>query len=382
MPDRLYLDHNATSPLRPVVRDAMLEAMEGAHNPSSVHAEGRAAKARLELARSVLSDVLSAPKEGIVFTASGTEADNAALYGMVHGPAAVRRLFISAIEHDAVHAAAEALGATGIAIESIPVTPNGVIDLAWLEERMSAYDVTVDGPFLVCVMLANNETGVIQPIEALGPLVWPKGGYVFVDAIQGFGKCDIDFTASGADLMATGAHKVGGPVGVGALLTKPGIAIAPLLRGGGQELNRRAGTENLPAIVGFAKTAEEARATDYAGLKPLRDEIASGLPKGTMIWGESAARLPNTISFSAPGFAAETQVMVMDLGGVAISSGSACSSGKVRKSHVLAAMGADENQASTAIRVSLGWDTPADAAQRFLSVWTKEFDRIAQRAVA
>lgn len=383
MPDRLYLDHNATSPLRPAVRDAMMAAIDGAHNPSSVHTEGRAAKSLLEKARGTLSAALSVPVEGIVLTASGTEADNLALHGLVHGTAKVRRLFVAATEHDAMIAAAAGLAETaGVAVETLPVTQDGIIDLVWLEQRLASYDPDTDGPFAVVAMLANNETGVINPVASFGPLVWPKGGYVVVDAVQGFGKLPVDFSASGADLMTIGAHKVGGPVGVGALLLKPGIGLAPHLRGGGQESFRRAGTENIPAIIGLAETAVAARTDQYAALAKIRDAMEAGLPSEVTIWGQGADRLPNTLCFSAPGFAAETQVMVLDLGGIAISSGSACSSGKVRRSHVLAAMGASERDASSAIRVSLGWDTPADAAERFLSVWKREYQRIASRSAA
>lgn len=383
MPERLYLDHNATSPLRPDVRDAMLAAMEGAHNPSSTHAEGRAAKKILEDARGVIAETVNAPKEGVIFTSGGTEAVNMALYGLVNGPAKVRRLFISAIEHDAVKAAARGLAETaGVTVEEVPVTREGVIDLEQLKGRLETYDPEAEGPFMLACMLANNETGVIQPVGKLGPMVWPKGGYVFVDAVQGFGKLTVDFAMAGADLMALGAHKVGGPVGVGALLVKPGLALAPLLRGGGQELNRRAGTENIAAIAGFAKAAELARPEAYEELTMIRDRIEQGLPQSVTIWGQGAHRLPNTLCFSAPGFKSETQVMVMDLAGAAVSAGSACSSGKVRKSGVLEAMGANEDEASTALRVSLGWTNEEADAEHFLRLWTKEFERIARRPAA
>ncbi|WOI54611.1 cysteine desulfurase family protein [Parvularcula sp. LCG005] len=382
MPERLYLDHNATSPLRPKVRDAMLAALDGAHNPSSVHAEGRAAKRLLEDARATLSEVLNTPKEGVIFTSGGTEADNLALTGMVRGPARIRRLMISGVEHDAVKATAKALSEQGVTVETVPVTRSGVVDVDWLDRRLSGYDVETEGNFLLCVMLANNETGVIQPVEKLGPMVWPRGGYLFVDAVQGFGKLDVDFTAMGADLMAIGAHKVGGPVGVGALIVKTGLAFEPLLRGGGQELYRRAGTENIAAVSGFAACARDASPTDYKALAVMRDEIAASLPPGIVVWGKEASRLGNTLCFSAPGFASETQVMVMDLNGIAVSAGSACSSGKVRSSGVLQAMGANASEAGCALRISLGWNTPADAPSRFVGAWTKEQNRIAANSAA
>ncbi|WP_370338822.1 cysteine desulfurase family protein [Parvularcula marina] len=383
MPDRLYLDHNATSPLRPGVRDALIAVMKGAHNPSSTHSEGRAAKKILEDARGVIAETVRAPKEGVIFTGGGTEAINMALHGAVHGPMKVRRLMVSAIEHDAVKAAAEGLADTaGVTVETVPVTRDGVIDLEWLADRLAGYDQVTEGAFLLAVMLANNETGVIQPVGKLGPLAWPKGGHVFVDAVQGFGKLPLDFGQMGVDMMSLGAHKVGGPAGVGALVIKPGLALAPYLRGGGQELSRRAGTENLIAIAGFSHAAKLARPEEYAELAMIRDRIESGLPDGVIIWGQNAPRLPNTSCFSAPGFRSETQVMVMDLGGIAISAGSACSSGKVRQSGVLGAMGASEEEANSAIRVSLGWTSTMADADMFLRLWKNEFQRIAERNVA
>lgn len=356
-----------------------MAALSGPLNPSSVHAEGRAAKRVVEDARAALAATLRAPKEGIIFTGGATEAINLAFHGLRHGPAHVRRFFVGATEHDAVRAAAAAT--PDAVIEVIPATSAGVLDVEWLVARLDDYDPSA-GSFVVAAMLANNETGVIHPIQKLGPLIWPKGGYLFVDAVQGFGKLDINFDHLGADLMALGAHKVGGPTGVGALLTKPGIGLAPLFHGGGQELSRRAGTENVPAIAGLAMAAQVARPDDYAALAPMRDAIEAGLPPAVTVWGQGADRLANTLCFSAPGFSSETQTMVMDLAGIAISAGAACSSGKVRHSTILSAMGATAEQANATIRVSLGWDTPADAPARFLAAWAKEYDRILARNVA
>ncbi|MEM7740826.1 MAG: cysteine desulfurase family protein [Pseudomonadota bacterium] len=382
MPDRLYLDHNATSPLRPEVREVMLEALSAPRNASSVHAEGRAAKAMVEGARKKIAARVNAPVESVIFTAGGTEADTMALTGLVRGGPKVRRLMVSAIEHSAVTATAEALGAEIDHRETVPVTEAGVLDLAALEQRLGAYDEAKNGPFLLSVMLANNETGVIQPIADIAPMVWKAGGYLFVDAVQGFGKIDIDFSVLGADAIALSAHKAGGPPGVGALVVKPGLALAPLLRGGGQELSRRAGTENVAGIAGFGALAEAAEPSAYAELSTLRDAIEQGLPEGVRIWGKGAARLPNTSCFSAPGFQSETQVMVMDLAGLAVSSGSACSSGKVKPSPVLKAMGAGEAEIQSSLRVSLGWDSPKDAAERFLSAWSREHQRVLERSAA
>lgn len=377
MADRLYLDHNATSPLRPECREAILEAMAAPRNPSSVHAEGRAAKRIVEDARRQLAAAISAPPASIVFTSGGTEADHTGILGVVRGGPKVRRLFISAIEHPAVAAAA---AASGVPVEVIPVTRQGLVDLAWLEARLARHDTQAEGPFLVAVMLANNETGVIQPVRDVAAIARKAGGYSFVDAVQALFKIEIDFSTLGVDIMALSAHKAGGPVGTGALVVTPGVGFEPLLGGGGQEENRRAGTHDVAAIAGFGALAAVASPADYAALAAIRDAIEAGLPDGVTVHGRGAPRLPNTLALSAPGFPAETQLMVMDLAGIAISSGSACSSGKVRASTVLRAMGATDGEASSAIRISLGWDTPSDAAARFLSTWTNEFSRISSRA--
>ncbi len=382
MPDRLYLDHNATSPIRPAVRDVVMDVMAAPCNASSVHAEGRAAKAVVENARKSIAGRINAPVESVVFTAGGTEADTLALTGLTRGGPKVRRLFVSAVEHSAVTATASALSSEMDGIETVPVTSSGMIDLEALERRLVTYDHDKDGAFLLSVMLANNETGVIQPIAEIAPMVWKAGGYLFVDAVQGFGKIDIDFSILGADAVALSAHKAGGPPGVGALVVKPGLAFEPLLRGGGQELSRRAGTENVAGIAGFGKLAELAEPSDYEALAVTRNAIEAGLPSGVRVWGQDAPRLPNTSCFSAPGFQSETQVMVMDLAGLAVSSGSACSSGKVKASPVLTAMAAGEAETKSSLRVSLGWDTPAGADERFLAAWSQEYQRILERSAA
>jgi cysteine desulfurase len=228
-------------------------------------------------------------------------------------------------------------------------------------------------------MLANNETGVIQPVAEAAAIVRRAGGYVLTDAVQAFGKIPVDFSTLGADILVLSAHKAGGPVGVGAMVATPGLAFEPLLRGGGQEEYRRAGTHNVAAIAGFGALAKAARPEDYAPLAAIRDRIAAGLPESVRVWGKDAPRLPNTLCISARGFTSETQLMVMDLAGLAVSAGSACSSGKVRTSPVLSAMGASEDEARCALRVSLGWDTPEDAGERFLAAWTKEYERVARK---
>ncbi|GGY49732.1 cysteine desulfurase family protein [Parvularcula lutaonensis] len=375
--DRLYLDHNATSPLRPECRDAMLDAMSAPRNASSVHAEGRAAKQLVEKARKSIAGAISCPPTSIVFNSGGTEADHTAILGFARGGPKVRRLFLSATEHPAVPAAAEK---SGLPVETVPVLKDGTLDLAWLEKRLGTYDPQADGPFLLCTMLANNETGVIHPVKEAAQIARKAGGYTMVDAVQALFKIEIDFSTLGADLLALSAHKAGGPVGIGALVVTPGLGFEPLLGGGGQEENRRAGTHNVPAIAGFGRLAEVASVSDYQALAGIRDRIEAGLPQGVTVHGQSAPRLPNTTCLTAPGFKSETQVMTMDLAGIAVSAGSACSSGKVKRSSVLGAMGVPEEEAATSLRISLGWDTPAHAAERVLTTWTTEFERISSRA--
>ncbi|MEM1379485.1 MAG: cysteine desulfurase family protein [Pseudomonadota bacterium] len=377
MTTRLYLDHNATSTLRPACREAMLDAMAAPRNASSVHAEGRAAKQLLERSRKSLAKAISCPPQSIVFCSGGTEADHLGVLGFARGGPRVTRLFVSAIEHPAVTAAAQK---AGLPIETVPVLKSGIIDLAWLEKRLAHYNFHADGPFLLCLMLANNETGVIQPVQDAAMIARRAGGYTLVDAVQALFKVDIDFSTLGADMLALSAHKAGGPVGIGALVVTPGLGFEPMLGGGGQEENRRAGTHNIAAIAGFGALAETASISAYQDLQRIRDRIEEGLDPSAVVYGQDAPRLPNTTALSAPGFGSEAQVMTMDLAGIAVSAGSACSSGKVKRSGVLSAMGASDEDAATALRISLGWDTPDDAADRFLAAWNSEYQRILAKA--
>ena len=359
---RCYLDHNATAPLRPEAKAAMLAAMELCGNASSIHGEGRAARKLLDEAREAVARAVGVIAPMVVFTSGGTEANNMALKG-----APVERLIVSAIEHPAV---LEAARATGKAVEIIPVTYQGVIDLGALEEMLP-------GPrALVSVMLANNETGVIQPVADVVRLAQAHGALVHTDAVQALGKVPINFGLLGVDMMTLSAHKLGGPVGAGALVIRDGLAVEPLLHGGGQELRRRAGTENLAAIAGFAAVAR-------AGMdvKLLRDRLDAGLD-GAVIFGAGADRLPNTTCFAMPGLKAETLLMALDLEGIAVSSGSACSSGKVAKSHVLAAMGVAPEISQGAIRVSLGWNTTEGQIETFIAAWRRQVQRHKARAAA
>jgi cysteine desulfurase len=349
---RIYLDHNATSPLRPEVKQAMLDAMEVSGNASSVHTEGRKAHKLMDDARETLAFNLGCLPQMITFTGGGTEANNMALRGLD-----VDRILISAVEHDSVRAAAKASGQT---VEIIPVDKFGRVEIAALEKMLN-------GPkALVSVMMANNETGVVQPVQDIVQLTAKAGGLSHIDAVQGFGKRPVNFGLIGCDLMTVGAHKVGGPTGIGALIIRDGLVVEPLLNGGGQELRRRAGTENLIAIAGFAAAAKAAQLDTYE----LNYTLEAAL-EGSVIFSDGVERLCNTTCFSMPGMKAETLLMNFDLEGIAVSSGSACSSGKVARSHVLEAMGVAAEISSSAIRVSLGWNTTAEDIQHFIAVWRK-----------
>ena len=376
---RYYLDYNATTPVRPEAIEAVARAMATIGNSSSVHAEGRSARAIVEEGREKLRALVNAPVNGVIFTGGGTEAIHYALNGTVK-TGAVKRIFVSAIEHAAVPAnAAE----TGAAVETIPATAKGVADLCWLRERLKDYDARRDGGFLVCVMFANNETGIIQPVREAADIAHENGGLIFIDAAQAVGKVPVNFVMSGADLMAITAHKFGGPIGVGALIAAPNLPLHPIMRGGGHEQNRRAGTHNVPAIAGLGVAADLAAGSiaKTPKIAAMRDRMQDAAEAaGAIVWGKSEARLPGTLSLSAPGFPSQTQLMTMDLAGIAISSGSACSSGKTKPSHVLTAMGADDALASSGIRVSLGWNSTDEDADAFCREWPDAYRRIKARA--
>ena len=349
---RIYLDHNATSPLRPEVKQAMRDAMDVFGNASSVHSEGRKAHKLMDDAREALAFNLGCLPQMITFTGGGTEANNMALRGVD-----VDRILISAIEHPSVSAAAKAGGKP---VEVIPVDSFGRVDLSALEHMLN-------GPkALVSVMVANNETGVVQPIDDIVALATKVGALTHVDAVQAFGKRQVNFGLMGVDMMTIGAHKVGGPTGIGALIIRDGLVVEPFMQGGGQELRRRAGTENLIAIAGFAATAKTVR----LDTNELNDALETAL-EDAVIFSDGVERLCNTTCFAMSDMKAETALMNFDLEGIAVSSGSACSSGKVARSHVLEAMGVAPEISSTAIRVSLGWNTTAEDIQHFIAVWRK-----------
>jgi cysteine desulfurase len=348
---RTYLDHNATSPLRPCVKSAMISAMEVCGNASSIHAEGRAAYKLLDDARTKLGFVLGCIPQMITFTSGGTEANNSALRGV-----GAERILVSAIEHTSVLAAAQA---TGKPVETIPVDDQGQVNLKKLETSLVRQPNT-----LISIMLANNETGVIQDMPVIAAMARGAGALLHVDAVQAFGKIPVNFGLLGCDMLTVAAHKVGGPKGIGALIVRDGLAIEPLLQGGGQELRRRAGTENIVAIAGFAALASD----PIIDTSELKIELESGLGNAT-IFSSKADRLHNTTYFAVPGKKAETLLMNLDLAGIAVSSGSACSSGKVGRSHVLDAMGVGPELSQGAIRVSLGWNTTRADIARFIETW-------------
>ncbi|MGC9268904.1 cysteine desulfurase family protein [Acidiphilium sp.] len=353
----LYLDANATEPLRPQARAALIAALDLTGNPASVHADGRAARRCLEAARDVVAAHCGARAQDLVFCSGATEANALA----IHGFGAGRAVLIGATEHDAVRAAApEAL--------KIPVDALGLVDLAWLDAALAARPDA-----LVCVMAANNETGVIAPIEAVGRICAARGAMLHVDAVQAAGRVAGDYLACGAASVALSAHKLGGPKGVGALAMTPLAAarLVGLIRGGGQERGRRGGTPDLPAIAGFAAAIEAVAPDEAIRLGRLRDAIAAGARAcGAVEVAAAAARLTNTVCLALPGFAAETQVIALDLDRIRVSAGAACSSGKVARSHVLDAMGLDD-LAGCAIRVSLPWNAPDDAPARFLLAYRR-----------
>jgi cysteine desulfurase len=358
-----YLDHNATSPLRPEAFESMVEALRAGGNPSSVHVAGRKARGFVEAARRQVAGLVGALPGEVVFTSGGTEANSLALSG-----AGRRRVLISAVEHDSV-------SRTVPDAEIIPVDGNGVVDLAVLEQVLT----TTREPALVSVMSANNETGVLQPIGEVVRLARAAGALVHCDAVQAAGKVPVDIHGLGVDYLSLSAHKLGGPAGIGALIVRSGAPFETDRRGGGQESNRRAGTENVAGIAGFGVAAR--CASQSADFGSLRDRLEIALvqivPKAR-IFGSAARRVGNTTCVSMPGVSAETQVMALDLAGVCVSAGAACSSGKVQRSAVLAAMGVAPNEAATAIRISLGWNTvPADI-DRLIAAWRDLYIRVTQ----
>lgn len=366
---RVYLDHAAGSPVRPQAAAAAAEALAAGGNPSSVHGEGRRARARIEAARRTIAETVGAGEAFVVFTSGATEALNLAIAGAMAAGAS-RRILVSAVEHDAVREAAIHSIAD---VEIIPVDARGVLDLAWLEARLAAWR-SEEGRPLVAAMLANNETGVVQPVAEAARLGRAKNALMLVDAVQALGKIGVAMSGLGADYLALSGHKIGGPPGVGALVLGANAPLARRQHGGGQERGHRAGTENLPGIAGFAAAVEAAReeAGHWAAIGAARDGLEARLHAARpelVVLGADAPRLPTISSFALPGWSAEGQVMALDLAGVAVSAGAACSSGKMRPSQVATAMGLGEEVARAALRVSFGWNSRPEDAHVLEAAW-------------
>jgi cysteine desulfurase len=358
---RTYLDHNATSPLRPEAAEAVLRALDLRGNASSVHAEGRAARALIEAARERVARLVGADAKEVVFTSGGTEANNLALSPTLRrtGDPDADVLLVGATEHPSV---LEGHRFTEDRVETIPVDPQGRIDLAWLDRRLTQHGGGERA--LVSVQAANNETGVLQPVAEASGIVHRNDGLLHVDAVQAAGRIPLDLRSLGADAVTLSAHKIGGPKGAGALILRSGLEIGTrLVRGGGQERGFRAGTEDVAALAGFGAAAAAAAGdlgNEAMRLREFRNRAETELVRiapDAIVFSSQAPRLPGTLAFAIPGLKAETALIAFDLAGIAVSSGSACSSGKVRRSHVLDAMGLDPSVAEGAIRVSFGWNS-------------------------
>jgi cysteine desulfurase len=383
-----YCDHNATSPLRPACRDAMAHALTIGGNPSAVHAAGRAARAVIEDARDAVAKLVGAKSDQVIFTSGATESNTLALAGAIDGalvegekPVRITRLFVSAIEHSSILKAAQRLAerTAGLRLEILPVTADGVLDTEALRVALREGK----GRALVAVMAANNETGVIQPIAEVSRLCREAGALLLVDAVTAAGKIDLEFAL--CDYMTLSAHKMGGPQGSGALILGAGAPFAPQLVGGGQQKGLRAGSENLSGIAGFGAAAKAVLADgqERARVSALRERFEKNLKAaipGTVVFGENAPRLSNTSNAGLPGISGENIVIALDLDGIAVSSGSSCSSGKITPSHVLSAMGVDTALAGASLRVSFGWNSVQADADAVVAALVRLNQRAHQRA--
>lgn len=366
----VYLDHNATTPPKDAVREIMQQTWAFPGNPSSVHKAGREARRLIEDSRQTLARALNAgARDVIVFTSGATEANNLAITG-----AGMERLIVSAIEHPSVlNAAAQK--------EIIPALPDGRIDVAALDRMLDGNTQQT----LISVMMVNNETGVIQPIEDIVRIARKRGALVHTDAVQAFGRIPVDIQKLGVDFLTLSAHKIGGPQGMGCLVICNCLAVAPQMKGGNQEKNLRAGTENLAGILGFAKAVEAADIAEFEKLAIWRDKIETALTAAApqlKIFGAESPRVANTTMFALPGATSEMQLIALDLAGICVSNGSACASGTVKPSHVLKALGADDALATSSLRVSLGWNTTEKEVDFFIAEWLKMYDRIKSRLSA
>lgn len=365
----IYLDHNAASPLLPEARAALIAALDSAGNASSVHSHGRALRSLIDTARAQVARLAGAEDRQVVFTGSATEAITQAIVGGARAFAA-SAIVISAGEHAAVSRAAEA---TGLSIITVPLLGDGSLDLDQLAKILAE----AEGNLLVALHWVNNETGVVQPMGRINAMVGPTRHTLFVDAVQAFGKRDLDFASSAPDMMAISGHKIGAPAGIGALLVKGHADSVRLIPGGGQEQGRRGGSEATALIAAFGAAAAAFRQHyDSAAIAALTARLETGLPQGAVVFG--GERLGNVVNFAVPGIKNSTAMMALDLAGFSVSSGSACSSGKVGPSHVLAAMGVAPELAECALRVSLGWNSTAGDVDAFLAGYQTILER--QRA--
>ena len=370
MTQRIYLDHAATTPLRPEVRAAMEPYLsaDGFGNPSSLHADGQRAKRALDAARDTLACALGAQFSEITFTSGGTEADNAALVGVMLARGRGSHLITTQIEHEAVIETARFLEKLGFSVTYLPVDEQGRV------APRSVADALTDRTALVSVMHANNEVGTVQPLREIADLVHAHEAYLHADAVQTFSQLPVNVHDLGVDLLSVSAHKIYGPKGVGALYVRSGIPIEPLLHGGGQERERRAGTENVPAIAGFGEAVRlllPEREAVAARLTLLRDTFLAALRQripSMVLNGHPAERLPNNINLSFPGLDAETLLLTLDRAGISASSGSACTSGSIEPSHVLTAMGLPDDRVNSAIRLTLGRDTTRAEVDRAVDI--------------
>jgi cysteine desulfurase len=378
--ERTYLDHNATTPVRPQAVAAMGRALVAGGNPSSIHAEGRRARAVVEQAREAVARLVGAQAKNVTFTSGATEALNLALTPALQSGNDTRdwHLFMPATEHPAV---LNGHRFSAEAVTVLPVGPSGLLDVAVLEQAMTRQPKKRP---LLAVQLANSETGVLQPVGDLARSVHERDGLVVCDAVQAVSHLAVNMADLGADLMAVSAHKIGGPAGAGALIRMcDAVHVAePVVRGGGQEKGLRAGTENVAGIAGFGAAAAcvvEGREADAPRVRMLRDRFEAGLReicREAAVFGANAPRLPNTSAFALPGLRAETALIALDLAGYAVSSGSACSSGKVKSSHVLDAMGVNTDIRTCMLRVSLGWTTRDTDVDGVLAALRKQFEKL------
>lgn len=363
----VYLDYNATTPLRTQARNAMVQALDHTGNASSVHGFGRGARKIVEDARAHIGALAGVQPMQVIFNSGATEGNNTVLSGFTD-----KRVLVSATEHPSGLAPAPHA-------QHIPVTPDGLVDLNILEDMLKADDTA-----LVSVQYVNSETGVIQPITKIAALARQYGAMVHTDAVQAAGRIALDFKGLGVDYMTISGHKFGGPHGAGALIFREGLQVPNFMKGGGQERRQRAGTENVAAIAGFGAAAKAAleELDSYAPkIGALRDKLEQSLRAArndVIIYGESAPRVSNTANIGLSGVSAETQLMAMDLAGIAVSSGSACSSGAFKASHVLTAMGVDEQNAKSALRFSIGWATTEADIDRAIDAWIDMANRTTQ----